>query len=145
MIPFQIFPNEEQPPARLEKPSGEINYGRDLLISSARAEDVGVYQCFASNYLGTTSAAAALSYLDVDIGMVSILILATGSRIYSSRMTLFCCFLEGPSNLTATVLPNQRDIALTWQPPSSLDEQYHLTVYIVHFHESDGTYCLFVK
>lgn len=62
-----MFPTVSLPPERLVKPSGEIEFKRDLLISSVRLDDTGVYQCFASNYLGEVGAAAALVYNSDDV------------------------------------------------------------------------------
>lgn len=62
-----MFPTVGMPPDRLVKPSGEIEYKRDLVISSAGEFDAAVYQCFASNYLGEVGAAAVLVFKKEDI------------------------------------------------------------------------------
>lgn len=58
---FKIVPESTEPPDRVRKENGDIEYKRDLIVSSLRElEDNGMYQCVATNSYGETSGAAVL-------------------------------------------------------------------------------------
>lgn len=138
-----MFPNEQQPPSSLETPSGSIEHVRDLLITSIEVDDTAAYQCVAENYLGSATAAAALSYQgSAELGKCSRVsccgVWHVGKRFGVSMRLL----LGAPSNLTAVVLPNQRELELSWRLPP-VDLTNRSVIFIVHFHESECEYFFF--
>uniref|UniRef100_A0A915JSA5 Uncharacterized protein n=1 Tax=Romanomermis culicivorax TaxID=13658 RepID=A0A915JSA5_ROMCU len=108
------FPNNNQQVERVSIKSAsnvtqiEYVYKRDLVISSIRPEDGGLYQCVVSNDLGESIGAALLVYSD------------EGQR-------------QGPFNLEAEVLQSKQKILLKWEI-SSIADQDRITVFILHFH-----------